>query len=104
MPLCAEKGLYSSFVFTGTTAVSQGTTGTFTKIRKALMPKSESRWVGFFFGKESSARSVHGLKEQGGTWVPENRSHFYTSSKGSSNFLPLSRVSCRGLITEKRAA
>lgn len=49
----------------------------------------------FFFWKESSARPVHGLKEQGGVWVAENRSHFYPSSEGSSNFLPFSRVCCR---------
>lgn len=44
---------------------------------------------GFFFGKEISARSVHRFKEHGGMWVAENRSHFCTSSKSSSNFVSL---------------
>lgn len=54
----------------------------------------------FFFGKETSARAVHGFQEQGGMWVAGNRLHFYIATEGSSDYLLLSRdvVDCIGPV------
>lgn len=58
--------------------------------RGAVIPKSETCWCVLFCFKESTTW----LKEQDGMWVAGNRSHFYTSSEDSSDFLPLPRVCC----------
>lgn len=72
----------------------QGTTGTFTKIRKAVVPNSESCWVGCFLeGKSLYNLSMYSKNKVASGFL--EMGHIYElPSEGSSDFLPLSRVCC----------
>lgn len=91
--------------------VSRGKIGTFTKIRKAIMPKSESCWVGCFFferkalhdlSTDSKNRVVCGLLRTG-----HISTRLLKEALISYRF-PECVADCigtvQGLITEKRAA
>lgn len=75
VPLHVEKGLYSSFVFTATAAVSPGSNRNTYQNKESSCAKLRELLGWLFFGRESSVQSVHELEEQGGKWVPGNRPH-----------------------------
>lgn len=75
VPLHLEKGLYSSFVFTATAAVSPGNNRNIYQNKESSCAKLRKLLGWLVFGRESSVQSVHEFEEQGGKWVPGNRPH-----------------------------